>query len=615
MNPQPLLCVLLLLTLPGIGWAAAALTLPLKQRDRVVGWFVTPVLAIALWIVAVALAARWTSSLHRGLAIGMLVLAVAGAMARWWLWRRPATEPSPSSGRPSAAMMLTAIAVAVPIAVIAFGDDFFDERRPNGHLGIISQMQNDYYPPPNQLFPDLPMRYHYGFNLACAGVTAMTRLSISAAMDGLTVSGWWLSWCLLWLLGDRLGGSGAGPWVAGATLLGGGTTTFFGWYGVPPDDAMGWGDLLGSRLMVADQSMNPPLVAYFFQKPFALGIPLALAVMLVACARADGWRIRRDVVLGLLLAALSLTQTVLFLTILPTLTAVELLVARRRWFLAVAAGSLALSWALGGLLFTALPAGADLGLVPRVWLVEAGVLPVLAWHLLSLGVLLPLGVWGFRALDRMRLFFALLIGGCLIVPNAVVYLHTWDIVKFFTVAGFGLGVLSGLGLAGLAARGSRWARLGLVALVVLLAATPVSWVTLHVGRVALRFSELRGPEPPDDVAAATWLRRHVASGELVLIMPSRDLPYVGYGLQLAGPISITDLAFGTPRDRLDERRVLLQELPRHLRPYLDQGIRWLVLRPAGERIQSHLPKWLEDGQVEPRAGFGDLTIYRLKGNP
>ncbi len=614
MNPQPLACILLLLTLPGLGWAAAALIRPLRQRDRVLGWFLTPVVVIALWIVAVALAARWTSSLDRGLAIGMLVVAGAGAWARW-RWRRPAAEPPPPD-RSSAAMMLTAIAVAVPIAVIAFGDDFFDERRPNGHLGIISQMQNDSYPPPNQLFPDLPLRYHYGFNLAAAGVTAMTRLPISAAMDGLTVSGWLLSWCLLWLLGDRLGGRGAGRWVAGATLLGGGAATLFGWCGASPLASMSWGDLLGSRLMLVDQPLNPPLVAYFYQKPFALGIPLALAVMLVACERAEGWHTRRDVVLGLLLAAVSLTQTVLFVTVLPTLTAVELGVARRRRFPAVAAGSLALAAAMGGLLFTALPEGAELGLVFRVWSLEAGVPQVLAWQLLSLGALLPLGVWGYCALRRMRLFFALLIGGCLIVPNVVGYLHTWDIVKFFTVAALGLGILSGLGLARLAARDSRRARLGLVALVVLLTATPVTWVTLHVGRVGVeRFSEQRTPEPPDDVAAAGWLRRHVAPGELVLITPSRNLPYVGYGLPLAGPMSGTVLTFGPPRDRFDARRALLDQLPRDLQPYLDQGIRWLVLRPGDTRIRGHLPAWREDGRAEQKVEFGRLVIYRLKGNP
>lgn len=619
MNPQPLSLILLLPALPGVGWAAASLARPLRF-DRTLYRLLTPLLALALWIVAVALAARLTWSLSWGLWIGTLSLAGAGALDRWRQSRSPSPEPPPPEGGaarpPSVWMGRTAILVAIPVAFMAFGGNFFDESSHNGHISIISQMQNDRYPPPNECFPDLLLRYHFGFDLVCAGLTAMTRVPISVAIDLLTVFCWVWTWCLLWLLGDRLGGAGAGGWVALATLLGSGATIFMVFsYASAMPGPLELETYLGHQLGLGGRFSSPPLLAYFFQKPVALGVPLTIAVMVLANEALPKWRTRRDLLLGLLLAALSLCHAVFFVAILATFTATEILVTRRWRILVTTAAVVAVAAAMGGMIFSPLAEGAEVGLETQVWILEAGWLPILEWHVSSFGVLLPLGLCGWFLLRRMRLFFALMVGGSLATLNLMSYKYTWDIVKFATIAATALGILSGLALARLAARRSWKARLALVVTVLALTASSTSYMAIQIA-LLLPAGAPEQPEEPrpsdDDVAAARWLRRHAVSGELTFAPSRSTYPYLHHSLQVAWPISNFSLAFGTPLHRIVERELLFNVKPDIVEPYLAQGLRWLVLEEGSEDwMDARVHQWLQEGKVEPVAAFGTLRVYRL----
>lgn len=617
MNPQPLSLVLLLPALPGVGWAAAALLAPLRS-DRALHRLLTPLLALAMWILAVALVARRTSSLNWGLVVGTLSLAGAGALAKWRGKRSPAIVPPPEAQAvrpPSPWMGRTAVLVAVPIAILAFGGHFYDEDSHNGHVSIISQMQEDRYPPPNECFPDLVLRYHFGFDLVSAGLTAMTRLPIRVAMDLLTVFCWVWSWCLLWLLGDRLGRPGTGGWVALATLLGSGAAIVLVFYDAPSFESVAAQHLLGNHLAFAGKFSGPPLLAYFFQKPVSLGVPFTIAVMLLVHEALPRWRTRRELLLGLFLAALSLSQALFFVALLPTVTATEVVTTRRLRFLVTAVLVLAVAAALGGMIFAPLAAGADVGLLFKVWIAKEGFLPVVVWHLSTLGALLPVGLVGFFLLRRMRLFFLLLVGGSLATLNLMDYKYTWDIVKFAAIAATGLGILSGLVLGRLAARRTWKARLALGALVLALVASGTTYIA---ARIAIIF-HLADPYPvegpvatDDDLAAARWLRRHAASGELVFA-PSRSFyPYVQNALQVAWPVSNFALAFGTPMQRIVERELLFNVKPDIVEPYLAQGLRWLVVEEgSGGWMEDRLDRWLREGSVEEAATFGKLRVYRL----
>lgn len=597
--------VWLLLTLPGIVYLAAGLGRPLRF-DRTLYLLLVPVLAAALWIVAVGLAARWTASFEMGLWIGMPALAVLSLA-----FRRRGPSPDVETPRPSPSrwMLASALLTVIPIAVMAFGADFYDEEVPNGHLSILGQIANGEFPPSNVYFPDLPLRYHYGFDLVAAAGTALGHLPIPRAIDVTTVACWILAWCLAWLLGDRLAGRGTGGWTALGALLGGGALPLVALFS---DAARGSfvERVADSAVKVAGVNLNPPVVSYFFQKPFAMGIPLALAVLLVAREPAERWGRRRHLLLAVLLAALSLVQAVLFLGLLATLLVTELR-ERRFAFAAFAAGTLATAVALGGLLFTPLAEGAEMGLRFQLWILHASPGEVLLWHAASLGALLPVGAWGFFLVPRRhRLFTALFVGGNLAVPLLVTYEQTWDIVKFVTVAALALGFLAGLVLAQLSARRSFGARLGLAALLVAVTAGGVIDMTC---RTWWSTELVTIPESPEDDAAAGWLQEHAAAGELVYLRRDRhhQIYYMRRGLHLAGPVDMKALAFGAPRPRIDARHELLLRKPQDLKPYVEAGIRWLVLEQGDSTLGRRAAAWEETGDARRLAAFGPLTIYRL----
>ncbi len=127
----------------------------------------------------------------------------------------------------------------VPVALAAFGGHFHDMLLPNGHMALVAAFQNNYFPPKYLGFPDVPLRYHYGFDLFCAGLTALTRLRKDLAIDLTTIFGWAYSWCLAWVLGMRLTGSeSGGPWTALTTIFGGSAVLLFGAF----EPALSWSD-------------------------------------------------------------------------------------------------------------------------------------------------------------------------------------------------------------------------------------------------------------------------------------------------------------------------------------------------------------------------------------
>ena len=364
-NPMPLAMVALWLTLPGIWLGSGAVTAVL-DGDRAVRRILQPAVALAGWIVGVQLASLACHSFWIGLPVGMILLSAIG----WGLWWRssgmaasamPPGPESPTVARPAAAshgpagtfgqtsrgarqseaagfspaMWWSMALVTLPIAIIAVRGHFADELGANGHLGFISELQNDYFPPRFLCLPEFTLRYHYGFDLLCAGLTAISRITADWAIDLVTIFGWTYSWCLLWVLGDRLSNElRAGFWTSLATLLGSGAAVFLCWI---PDNLSLYYRLSGTFSLGTGTHVNQPTVSNMFQHPFSLGVPLAMAVLLLVQLPAERRLTARDVAIGLLLAALSLTQTILFVTLLGTLAVTEVLASRRWQFAAVLA--------------------------------------------------------------------------------------------------------------------------------------------------------------------------------------------------------------------------------------------------------------------------------------
>ena len=246
--------------------------------NRRVACFLSPGLAAAAWLLSVHFAARWAGSLRIGLWAGTLTGAAVGLLGwAYATWRRPAGSGGDRAAGPRDAaglrnMVLSALAATAIIAPMTLSWAFHDEQLYTGHTGIIAQLQNDHYPPRHMTFPELEYRYHYGFDLAAAAVTAVLRVSPGVAIDIITLLSWSYTWCLLWVLGDELLRRGRGWLTAVITLFGG---------GLPYLLALPDGYYVARFVMICEvggMDLNPPMISYFFQHPGPL-------VCLLACAR------------------------------------------------------------------------------------------------------------------------------------------------------------------------------------------------------------------------------------------------------------------------------------------------------------------------------------------
>jgi len=647
-NPLPLSLLLLWLTVPGI-WLGAGTLADLLVANRTAARALRPAVALSAWIFAVQLASVATHSFWIGLPVGMVGLCVAGFVL-WFSQRRTAATDADANGtimRLPRGMWPGMALTTVPISVLAFGGYFHDTVAPNGHMSFVAQLQNGSFAPRYLGYSQIPLRYHYGFDLVCAGLTALTRISIPTAIRVTTIFGWAYSWCLAWLLGERLTGRrDGGLWTAIAAMLGSGLVAFL----APFLHGISWESrLTGFYTFGTGTYLNPPFVSYIFQHPFSLGFPLAFAVLLacvkkgdrhLAAARKEGAEpsVARsqspfsthggsssDWLIGLILAALSLTQSVLFVTLAATLAFTEIVVRRRWSFAAVLAAAFAAAWCMGGMLFTRVPNSAPSGMHFAFWPItvsseHAGEpvwhwsLRVLAWHLVTFGFLLPLGIWGLWLVRQLRLALLLLIAGGLAVRLCLDYEYTWDMVKFSTVAAWALGIAAGAALAQIATLRGIAGRMVLTAAVVGIAFSSLVWIAgvawiLHTGRGPSTFIARPVELGRDDLQSLAWLRTNVRPDELVYRLPSVSPGYMQWGGLSATPEKI-DYAgsFGVRPEIVHQRDEVIDHLPAELAPYKAIGVRWFVVGPDDPRMLRIVQNWERDGSVVNEATFGELRI-------
>src|SRR4051794_4645955 len=84
-----------------------------------------------------------------------------------------------------------------------------------------AEMVNGRYPRWHVEVPQAELNYHYGFDLLVGTMAALTRGRVDRVIDGITILFWGWSFCLAWVMGERVTNS-RGVVVATTLLFGGG---------------------------------------------------------------------------------------------------------------------------------------------------------------------------------------------------------------------------------------------------------------------------------------------------------------------------------------------------------------------------------------------------------
>jgi hypothetical protein len=605
----PRWATLLLLPLLPLVWRAAYSLAVLATRDLRLARFLSPGVALAGWLLAIHVAALVAHSFGVGLFAGTLLLAAAGVAS----WRVPLRgSDSEPAERTSRWMWLGAILAAALVLAPEFWWTKHDECLLTGHLSIPAEIQNGIYPPRHITFPVHELRYHYGIDLAAAAVSSVLgRLDIPTTVHALACLLWGTTFCLAWLLGERVvGGRASGPVTAVCVLFAGGAPYFCR----PTSPAV---DYLTSMCTAGGTWITPPLVSNFLQHPWSLGVPLFVMVLLLAARFAvagtppAGW-----VLLSLVVLVLSFSQVVLFLCVVPALVGAGALApaqSRAGWLRRAA---LLLAWGVA----MVLSARALHGFFARVtepsegrlelhpfWL-DASPREWLAWHLQAFGALLPLGIAGFFVLrGQPRVLLAILAVGSLLVRDLFRYVPGWNIVKFSVVTQIVLALSAAAALCWAFAR----PRLRILAAVGLVASTFFGFVWA-LALTANRPQRGCVPEAPSaqDQAAIDFLRGRVGAGEGVYRSEGAD----AYAMLGGLPQPTWDWGaerFGFGQRLFAERRRLLAH-PDDLDALRSQGFRWLVVGPRDGALRQAVQRWIDEDRAERVADFPPLVVVRLR---
>ncbi|MBI1949569.1 MAG: hypothetical protein HYS27_28035 [Deltaproteobacteria bacterium] len=593
--------LLLVVAIALVHLAVRALFARCGETRGALAWATT----LAVLAVLPELLGRPFESIAVGLAATALVCAAPAAW--WWHDARPNLAwpqalPHFAAGRN--AERVAAAALVLLGTWVALGTFLWDEG--TTHFGLAASMARGVLPPEHPLFPGEPFAYHYGYDVLVALLVRATPLPLAWCCDVVTVA------CLLVLAaalaeaGRALAGA-HGAWLAVVAVP----------LGYGPAAALladGWGTALpGVSLLpgawVSAQKLPPPVISSFFQHPQGLGMPVALAALLLAAAPAADERSARVRWLGAsaLLALLAPVQTVFFLlTGLALGVMVAVLAwrdrrARALWRLLPLAVGAAAGVALAPLLRSA---GGD-ALVAGGYFGDA-LAPRALRHLLLFGGSLlaaPLALTRLRA-DAGSLragLIAAAVAGFL-VANMVSYGRSWDVVKFFAVGSFFGNLLLADLLASAFDRRAPWRALALTALV-LSTWSGAFWLLRHGplnGVVAARYTE-RGPDAIGvalagafgDVmpARARVLTSHTDVHQAGLLVEGADWRRGGEGYRL-------------DRQAQDHARALAERALRSRRrdDLLATGADFLLVRgaPAADAPVTRL------GDV---AGF---TLYRIE---
>ena len=411
-------------------------------------------LGTAAIVLLTMLSAPWTGDLGFSLILGSGLAALLA-----WLLRSPEPRSIPwtlSFSGWHLALLLWVAWTSLMVGIIGFRFDFHDQMRTQGHPAVIEALLRGNFPPHLQAFPQIPLKYHFGGDLLAALLAYVFGLSGVQAINVLQLGGWIFANLCLYSLCRSLGLNRlltllAMNWVL---LAAGWLYLLKPWLGLP---ALGQDGQWPDNYVIFGRYLNPGVFSYFFQTPYALGLPVFFTYLAIF----QSWLRQKS--LGILIlclvlhGALSVIHITLFLGALGCALAAILgqwVFAGDSWkkrlsealvFFVVV---LAIGLCLGG--FFSRSDSYSSGLLVFQWppgylryasKQAIGLGDSLLWYFATLGSLVlwmvpALFLVGKSFLNRryhpMQFFFFCFATGAFLFPQFFHYRLSWDIIKWFT---------------------------------------------------------------------------------------------------------------------------------------------------------------------------------------
>jgi hypothetical protein len=589
----------------------------------------------ALWAAAVHWVALVCGGFYAGLAWG--AVAIAGAACAWpdarRGWRPLIRTFAGLSGSDIALCMVGLIAVAPGALWFDFHDKTYSLY---GHFYITNDLLNGVYPPRDPVFPDHVLLYHYGIDLIAAMVAAVLPIGVPWSFSLLVLILWP---CTILLAVALARACGLREWSHRAAFI----MAFAGglpWLATFRGESRT--DLLTGQFTSGQIMISPPLVNYFFQHPWTIGLPLMLLQMLILVRSERIWSTGPAAIAGIILlgwasgfcnttvaamvvvcGAASLAGTARRALARPwtgrTMAALRpALLITGGYLVGVAAGTLSSGLLYHVLFVETTSSGTALGALILAPLSLAGSnRESLVWILLSCGILFPVGLAGVRLLPRGRMIFITGLVFAIVMPMMFRFAYSWDIVKFLAagmvLAAFPcvavyawltrrksgpIGSIAGLLLtAGACAAGIAWC-VGFGEMGVEILVNHDFWSY----RRTVGWADLS----TDDLQAIPWMRAHVLPRDLVYVPEPRFLGYGIYG--------------GLPQFHIDPNGEIFQEFRKDVLEARSaraaeagqwpSEVRWFVLRSAQPPERALLVALEQNRMAKAVAEFGGVTVYQ-----
>jgi len=419
-----------------------------------------------------------------------------------YLWRRKRTWLG---------VLLIAILLALPQWFQAVSGNRWDEMASSSiHVTAPNQFAEGVFPPRHNAFPNIVIKYHYGFTLLSGTVHWITRLSSNVSIDVVSTALWFFIFLFTFAWMRQLGISRiASIWSGFAILMGGGLSWLYlpwlqaykGFYKVPPDSALirsydsevsWWGNLFSTMenpsiyLRNADGnifSLPFDVAIQFQQHAVALGIALALVAAYVFWL----WQTRRNfapvlLAVNIFCFGLVFLGHAVFGAMACASAGLVLLIlwlfepSRIRFYQGIlfTIGVSVIAFLHGGMLAIGDEYGPGLPIAIRdgFGFISGSLIDQVNWILASFGLLLiftflSLWIWWYqRHTSQLRnvflVFFSVFALVSFMIPQMLYFSHAGgveeqtEITKFFYCTHFSIAILSVIGVDYLSKRFSWW---------------------------------------------------------------------------------------------------------------------------------------------------------------